>query len=97
MKISAFLKDQNIARKKSRCVISSGGLEPVIDNGGKDGHSVFASSFINTLEENRAIMNTDMLFTKVRHMVMLNSYQTPECSDLRNAGHLGGDFLFIRK
>ncbi|MBU0995330.1 MAG: caspase family protein [Proteobacteria bacterium] len=88
---------KTIAHKKSRCVISSGGLEPVIDSGGKDGHSVFASSLIDTLADNKGIMEANMLFTKVRHIVMLNSYQTPECSDLRNAGHVGGDFLFIRK
>ncbi|MBU0995321.1 MAG: caspase family protein [Proteobacteria bacterium] len=88
---------KNIARKKSRCVISSGGLEPVIDSGGKNGHSIFAATFIDTLIENKGIMDTNMLFTKVRHSVMLNSSQTPEYSDLRNAGHEGGDFLFIRR
>jgi hypothetical protein len=28
---------------------------------------------------------------------MLNSDQTPEYSDIRKAGHEGGEFLFIRK
>jgi hypothetical protein len=27
---------------------------------------------------------------------MLNSDQTPEYSDIRKAGHDGGDFLFVR-
>ena len=88
---------KNITSKRSRCVISSGGLEPVVDNGGEDGHSIFASSFINALKENKGIMDTNTLFTEVRHMVMLNSSQTPEFADLRNAGHMGGEFLFIRK
>ncbi|MBU0991698.1 MAG: caspase family protein [Proteobacteria bacterium] len=88
---------KNISSKKSRCVISSGGLEPVIDSGGKNGHSVFASSFIDTLTDNKGIIDSNTLFTKVRHIVMLNASQTPEYSDLRNAGHEGGDFLFIRK
>lgn len=87
----------NIAQKRSRCVISSGGLEPVIDGGGRDGHSVFASSFIDTLSDNKGMMDTNSLFTKVRHRVMLNSSQTPEYSDLRKAGHEGGEFVFIRR
>ena len=28
---------------------------------------------------------------------MVNAQQTPEYSDARNAGHDGGDFLFLRK
>jgi hypothetical protein len=36
------------------------------------------------------------LFTKIRRPVMLNSDQTPEYSDIRKAGHEGGDFLFIK-
>lgn len=88
---------KNISRKKSRCVLSSGGIEPVIDGGGKDGHSVFTSAFIDTLTDNKGIMDSNLLFNQVRHMVILNSSQTPEYSDLRNAGHEGGDLLFIRK
>ena len=88
---------RNISTRKSRCVISSGGLEPVIDSGGKNGHSIFASSFIDALTDNKGIMDTNSLFSKVRHIVMLNSSQTPEYSDLRNTGHEGGEFLFIRR
>ena len=28
---------------------------------------------------------------------MVNANQTPQYSDVRNAGHDGGDFLFVRK
>ena len=31
-----------------------GGLEPVLDSGGKNNHSVFASAFIDALTENRS-------------------------------------------
>lgn len=87
----------NIAQRRSRCVISSGGLEPVIDGGGRGGHSVFTTSFIDALSENPGMMDTNSLFTKVRHRVMLNSSQTPEYSDLRHAGHEGGEFVFVRR
>ena len=85
-----------IAKKKARSVISSGGLEPVIDSGGKENHSVFASAFIEALNENTDIMDATQLFSKIRRPVMLNSDQTPEYSDIRKAGHDGGDFLFVR-
>ncbi len=85
-----------IAKKKARSVISSGGLEPVIDSGGKGNHSVFASAFIEALNENTDIMDGTQLFSKIRRPVMLHSDQTPEYSDIRKAGHDGGDFLFVR-
>jgi len=86
-----------ISKKKSRSVLSSGGLEPVADSDGKGGHSVFASAFIDALTENDGIMDGTELFSKVRRPVMLNSDQTPEYSDIRKAGHDGGDFLFFRR
>lgn len=84
-----------LSRKRARCVISSGGLEPVIDSGGKALHSVFASAFLDVLKENTDIMDGAQLFNRLRRPVMLNSDQTPEYSDIRKAGHEGGEFLFV--
>lgn len=86
-----------ISHKKARSVLSSGGLEPVVDSGGAGHHSVFASAFIGALLENESIMDGTQLFSNIRRPVMLNSDQTPEYSDLRKAGHNGGDFIFVRK
>jgi len=86
-----------ISKKKARSVISSGGLEPVIDSGGEGRHSVFASVFLNVLRENTSVMDGTQLFLKIRRPVMLNADQTPEYSDIRKAGHQGGDFLFVRR
>jgi ankyrin repeat protein/uncharacterized caspase-like protein len=86
-----------LSRKRARCVISSGGLEPVADSGGDGLHSVFATAFLNALKENNDILDGADLFNKLRRPVMLNSDQTPEYSDIRKAGHEGGEFLFIRK
>ena len=86
-----------MARKKARVVLSSGGLEPVADNGGKGKHSVFATAFMAALLENSGALDGTSLFTKIRHPVMVNSDQTPEYSDIRKAGHDGGDFIFVRK
>jgi len=86
-----------ISQKKARVVLSSGGLEPVIDVGANGStHSVFAIAFIETLKENKAILDGTELFAKIRRPVMVNSDQTPEYGDIRKAGHAGGDFLFVR-
>lgn len=82
--------------KKSRTVLTSGGLEPVTDSGG-DEHSVFAQALLDVLEENDTIIEGQRLFTKLRNLVVLNADQTPEYSDVRKAGHNGGDFIFVRQ
>ncbi len=87
---------QRILAKRSRTVLSSGGLEPVMDGGG-EGHSVFAKAFIDALRENDAVMDGQALFATIRRPIVLNSDQTPEYSDIRQAGHDGGDFLFVRR
>jgi hypothetical protein len=95
------IKNQNgvanpFAPKRSRTVLTSGGNEPVYDWGGGE-HSVFAKAFIQALQENTGVIDGTTLFTKIRRPVVLNAPQTPQYSDIRFAGHEGGDFLFIRK
>ena len=85
-----------LSQKRARSVISSGGLEPVIDSGGKGSHSVFASAFIQALQDNKAMMDSTELFSNIRRPIMLNSDQTPEYSDIRKADHDGGEFIFVR-
>jgi len=88
---------QRISQKRARSVISSGGVEPVMDSGGNGNHSVFATAFIRSLKENNGILDATELFHQIRRPIMLNSDQTPEYSDIRKAGHDGGDFLFIKR
>ena len=89
---SAYLR--RMVGKRSRTALTSGGLEPVLDGGGS-GHSVFAKAFLDALNENSEVLEGQVLFGKVRRSVIVNSAQTPEYSDIRNAGHDGGDFLFV--
>lgn len=88
---------ERLARKRTRVVLSSGGLEPVLDSGGAGGHSVFAAALLKALSENHGIMDGTTLFTQIRRLVMLNATQTPEYADIRKAGHEGGDFIFVRR
>jgi uncharacterized caspase-like protein len=88
---------KNIAGRKSRCVLSSGGFEPVMDGGGKGGNSIFTAALLDALKGGNGMMDSTALFNQIRHAVMLNSSQTPEYSSLRNAGDEGGDLVFVRK
>jgi uncharacterized caspase-like protein len=85
-----------VADKKARVVLTSGGIEPVEDGGG-DGHSVFARRFIETLRGNSGVMDGTALAQSVRRMVMTDADQEPEYGDIRKCGHDGGDFLFVRR
>jgi len=93
--VTAWVK--RIVEKKSRTVMSSGGLEPVMDGGGGTNHSVFAKAFIDALKENPDVLDGQGMFASIRRPIVLNSDQTPEYADIRQAGHDGGDFLFVKK
>ena len=49
------------------------------------------------LQENTEIVEATVLFAPVRKKVVLNADQTPVYSDIRLAGHDGGDFIFAPK
>ena len=87
---------RRVTAKRARVVLSSGGLEPVVDSGG-GAHSVFAAQFLKALRENKDVLDGTRLFDHIRRNVVLNADQTPQYSDIRHAGHEGGDFLFVRR
>ncbi|MGI9302352.1 MAG: caspase family protein, partial [Gammaproteobacteria bacterium] len=87
---------KRLAGKRSRTVLSSGGLEPVLDSGGGN-HSVFANALLGVLDENDGVLEGSRLFTELRQRVVLGADQTPEYADIRKAGHEGGDFIFVRR
>ncbi len=77
--------------------MTSGGLAPVSDVGGGGLHSVFAKAFLDALRANRGIASMTLMFDEIRRRVLWNADQTPQYSDIRQAGHDGGDFLFVRR
>ncbi len=87
---------ERLLAKRSRTVLSSGGLEPVLDSGGGD-HSVFARAFLDVLHENTGPLEASRLFTLLRERVVFDVDQTPEYAAIRHAGHQGGDFVFVRR
>lgn len=92
---------QRLSKAKSRVAITSGGLEPVVDSIGRSENSVFARSFIDTLNENKTTITSGDIFTSVRQRVVpitaeAGYEQTPEFGKLWASGHKGGDFVFLR-
>ena len=87
---------QRMVKKKARTALTSGGVEPVMGSGG-GGHSVFAKFFLSLLEENEEVIDATQLFSQLRRNVIDNSLQTPEYGNIHQAGHEGGDFLFVRQ
>nr|VFK65301.1 MAG: Caspase domain-containing protein [Candidatus Kentron sp. TUN] len=90
-----FLK--RMAEKKARVVMTSGGLEPVLDDGGQRGLSVFATAFLGALDQQtEKVFGTQTLFTDIQKKVGWNADQIPRYSHLHGTGHDGGDFFFVR-
>jgi hypothetical protein len=91
---------QNLANKKARMVLTSGGIEPVLDNTGGQ-HSVFAQIFIDILQRNDGVMLGRDVFQglQLRVNAMAERWavpQVPEYAPIKFAGHDGGDFFFLR-
>jgi len=89
---------KKMLNKPSRTLIASGGNEPVTDIGG-EGHSVFAQVFLNALNsvEDEVFTSEELFYNYIKEAVAGRSEQTPEYSIIRNSGHEGGDFLFVRE
>ncbi len=61
------------------------------------GGRALAAAFIDVLTVNTSVIDGTQLFSQMRRPVILNADQTPRYSDVRKAGHEGGDFLFVRR
>jgi hypothetical protein len=83
--------------KPSRNVLTSGGIEPV-DDGGRDGHSIFAYYFLKTLKDNpHPYLSGKQLGVQVEELVTRNSTQTPISKFVHGVGDEGGQFFFINR
>jgi hypothetical protein len=79
---------------RSRTVVTSGGLEPVLDRLGAP-LSVFAKAFLTVLYTNDEVLEGRQLFAEMRPWIIASLSQTPVYADIRHAEHEGGDFLFV--
>jgi hypothetical protein len=90
---------QQLSPKRVRTVMTSGGVQPVLDSG-VDGHSIFAAALLRVLRDNDDILEGNRLFDAVSPIVTAQSAklgykQTPTYRAIVFAGHEGGDFLFV--
>ena len=91
---------QLMARKRSRMVMTSGGLEPVLDSVGGS-HSVFGQPFIELLQTNVGVLSGQEMFRQLQMRVAataqrVDTQQVPEYAPIKFAGHEAGDFFFVR-
>ena len=89
---------RQVASYRSRQVITSGGLEPVVD-GGRDGHSLFAYYFLNALKSNdRAYIDLENLFhSRVWKPVMEIGNQRPSVGRLKTPMDEDGQFVLTKR
>lgn len=90
-----------MALRKSRTLLASGDVRPVLDTGG-DGHSVFAQSLLKVLRSYRGVLEDYEIFRAVSGDVSqaaarLGFKQTPSYAPLQYAGHEGSPFIFKPK
>lgn len=88
-----------MAKTRSRLLFTSGGVKPIVDDGGS-GHSIFANALIRTLNEGSGIIESSTVFRKVKEQVIdraeeLRVDQTPQFAQLKRTGHEYGEFMFV--
>lgn len=92
-----WLKAMN--SRKARTVLTSGGVKPVMDQGGGE-HSVFANAFLKVLRGNKRIIEDYDIFRDVANQVRASAArggfeQSPQYAPLQHAGHEGSPFFFV--
>jgi TPR repeat protein len=86
--------------QRSRTVLASGGLQPVLDAGGDGQHSVFARALLSVLQLASEPLSGSALAEAVAARVVWRSsqlgvLQQPVYAPLRHAGHEAGDFVLV--
>jgi hypothetical protein len=88
-----------LAKLRSRTVLTSGGVAPVLDGGG-GANSIFARSLIDVLSSNKSVLEASALYNQVfdpvrRAAARFKVDESPRYSELADADHRNGDFLLI--
>lgn len=83
-----------ILAKRSVVAMSSGGDEPVADEG-RGGHSIFAWYLMQVIQDVDLWRSGSNLFNEIQDKVSQSFPQTPQYGGVISAGHeTGGDYLF---
>lgn len=85
---------EEVLRRRSVLVLTSGDEEPVSDEG-KEGHSIFAWNLIRALEAMGGVTPGHEVWQAVHRGVTKEYPQQPQYGAIVSAGHVeGGDYLF---
>jgi hypothetical protein len=90
---------KSLIGRRARTALTSGGLEPVLDDGG-DGHSIFARAFIDVLKRNHDVLEGRRLYQEIAAQVTFRARtrgfrQEPRYAPIRFSRHEAGDFFFV--
>ncbi|MBU2649073.1 caspase family protein [bacterium] len=93
---SGFYRE--LSQKKSRQIITSGGLEPVSDSG-RGNHSVFAGNLLQILSAERSepLSASELAFQLRKSLKNTGVRQTPEYGRLTIPDDENGEFFFVRR
>jgi hypothetical protein len=90
------MKRDDVLKQRSVMVLSSGGEEPVTDEG-RDNHSIFAWNLLNTLDKAEGGLTGFDLYRQVHEGVVKEFPQQPQYGASIFAGHKGdGDYYLDR-
>ena len=89
-----LIKQRNM---QSRMLMSSGGTEPVLDQG-CDGHSIFSCALLKGLEkvDKNIFSGSDLFKNHIEAHVGGSVEQVPQYKELHHSGHEGGDVVFAK-
>ncbi len=94
LQAATHLVPEEVLRRRSVLVMTSGDEEPVSDEG-KEGHSIFAWNLIRALESAQALTPGMEVWKNVHRGVTKEYPQTPQYGAVVSAGHVeGGEYLF---
>ncbi len=91
--VAKTLVPAEVLSRRSVVVMSSGGDEPVADEG-KGGHSIFAWHLMQNIRQVDDWQPGTTIFEQVQRDVHKSFPQTPQYGAASSAGHQGGDYLF---
>ena len=89
-----------MSKTNSRTVLTSGGLQPVLDSGGGD-HSIFAGFLLSELTKAQGPLDAYKIYLEVSGKVRQKSAelgfdQMPTYAPIQHTGHSGGEFVFVK-
>jgi len=89
---------RELVKKRSRQIITSGGLEPVNDRGGSN-HSVFASKLIQFLNNDfeDPLSASELALNLRKEIKNAGEQQTPEYGRLNTHDDENGEFFFVKR